>query len=304
MSASTKVFAASSLDFGARSDTGRMRENNEDSFRVAPEIGLFILSDGMGGLDSGEVASKLTVETVFAHCRDAEENQGLPYESEQLDGASPTSNRLVSAIQLANKIVRAAAEADDPNPGAASLDADTIGTSGTSNASARSAPKGMGATVVAIQFFADRVSVAHVGDSRAYRLRGEEFLQLTDDHSLVAQQVREGRMTEAEAEASPLKNVLMRALGVDSAVEVEVDEDIALDGDTYLLCSDGLTRELSDGQIAAVITESQSAQAATDQLIDLANQAGGGDNITAVVVRVGAKSGGAFGKIGRWITGS
>ena len=303
MSASTKIFAAASLDVGAHSDTGRVRGNNEDNFRVAPELGLFILSDGMGGLDSGEVASKLTVETLYGHCRDAEENPDLPYEGEQLEGASPNSNRLASAIQLANRIVRAAAEAGDVNADAP-LDADTIGTSGAPNGSARPAPKGMGATVVAIQFFADRISVAHVGDSRAYRLRGGEFLQLTDDHSLVAQQVREGRMTEAEAEASPLKNVLMRALGVDSTVEVEVDEEMAFEGDAYLLCSDGLTRELSDGQIAAVIGESQSAQAATDQLIDLANQAGGGDNITAVVVRVGAKNGGAFGKIGRWITGS
>jgi protein phosphatase len=162
----------------------------------------------------------------------------------------------------------------------------------------------MGATVVAVQFFGERVSVAHVGDSRAYRLRSGEFVQLTDDHSLVAQQVREGRMTEAEAEASPLKNVLMRALGVDSAVEVEVDEEIALEGDIYLLCSDGLTRELSDGQIAAVLSEQQNSQAAADQLIDLANQAGGGDNITAVVVRLGGKAGGALGKIGRWIKGS
>ncbi len=157
---------------------------------------------------------------------------------------------------------------------------------------------------VALQFFADRVSVAHVGDSRAYRLRSGEFLQLTDDHSLVAQQVREGRMTEAEAEASPLKNVLMRALGVDETVEVEVDEEIAIEGDIYLLCSDGLTRELSDGQIAAVLTEMADAQSAADQLIDLANLAGGGDNITAIVVRVGAKAPGTLGKIGRWITRS
>jgi PPM family protein phosphatase len=300
MSTSTKPLVAASLDVGARSDTGRIRENNEDNFRVAPELGLFVLSDGMGGLDSGEVASKLAVETVFAHCRDAEENPDLSYEGEQVEGASQTSNRLASAIQMANKIVRAAAEAGDADPSAAQLDADAAG---ISNGNMRPAPRGMGATVVAIQFVGDRVSVAHVGDSRAYRLRGGEFVQLTDDHSLVAQQVREGRMTEAEAEASPLKNVLMRALGVDSTVEVEVDEEMALEGDAYLLCSDGLTRELSDSQIAAVIGESHGAQAAVDQLIDLANQAGGGDNITAVVVRVGVKNS-AFGKIGRWITGS
>ncbi|HEY6467240.1 MAG TPA: protein phosphatase 2C domain-containing protein [Candidatus Acidoferrales bacterium] len=297
MSTTAKPMAGAALEVAARSDTGRARENNEDSFHVAAELGLFVLSDGMGGLDSGEVASRLTVETVYAHCRDAEANPDLPYEGATAEGASQTSNRLASAIQMANRVVRAAAGFDVA--GSQSADA-TAGPNGQ----ASNAPKGMGATVVALQFFGERVSVAHVGDSRAYRLRAGEFIQLTEDHSLVAQQVREGRMTHAEAESSPLKNVLMRALGVDSTVEVEVDEEVALEGDIYLLCSDGLTRELSDSQIAGVLKEMPTAQEGADRLIDLANQAGGGDNITAVVVRVGEKSGGTLGKISRWITGS
>ncbi len=292
MSTTTKPLVAAALDFAARSDTGRARENNEDSFRIAAELGLFVLSDGMGGLDAGEIASKLAVETIYGHCRDAESNPSLPCEGERIDGASDTSNRLASAIQLANKLIRAAADE-------ARIEHSEDGPDGGSRS-----PKGMGATVVALQFFGGRVSVAHVGDSRAYRFRNGEFLQLTDDHSLVAQQVREGRMTTAEAESSPLKNVLMRALGVEETVDVEVDEEIAIDGDTYLLCSDGLTRELSDGQIAAVLTEMTDAQSAVDQLIYLANVAGGGDNITAIVVRVGAKSGRTLEKIGRWITRS
>lgn len=292
MSTTAKPMIASALDFAARSDTGRARENNEDNFQVAAELGLFILSDGMGGLDAGEVASRIAVEAIHSHCRDAESNPDLPFEGERIDGASETSNRLASAIRLANKLVRGAAG-----------EAAAAHTGNGQDSSPKTA-KGMGATVIALQFFADRVSVAHVGDSRAYRLRGSEFLQLTDDHSLVAQQVREGHMTEAEAESSPLKNVLMRALGVDDAVETEVDEEIAMEGDTYLLCSDGLTRELSDSQIAAVLGETTDAQSAADQLIDLANLAGGGDNITAIVVRVGAKSGRALAKIGRWITRS
>src|SRR5579872_1814035 len=175
MSSTAKPMISTQLDFAARSDTGRARENNEDSFYTASELGLFVLSDGMGGLDSGEVASKLTVETVYAHCRDAEANPNLAYEGEQIEGASEVSNRLASAIQLANKVVHAAAESSEAAPGADAKAADGSGS------------KGMGATVVALQFFDDRVSVAHVGDSRAYRLRGGEFLQLTDDHSLVAQ---------------------------------------------------------------------------------------------------------------------
>jgi protein phosphatase len=297
MSMSAKAMTTPLLDHGARTDIGRARSNNEDSFREAAELGLFVLSDGMGGLEAGEVASKLTVEAVFAHCRDAEAKADLPLEGERAEGASETSNRLASAIHVANRIVRAAAGFHDGKAQAA--DASHV-VSGAPEAP----PKGMGATVVALQFVGERVSVAHVGDSRAYRLRGSEFLQLTDDHSLVAQQVREGRMTQAEADASPLKNVLMRALGVDPSVEVEVDEEVALEGDTYLLCSDGLTRELSDAQIAAVLSETHDAQRAADQLIDLANQAGGGDNITAVVVRVAQKSAGPLGKIGRWIKGS
>lgn len=297
MNTTAKQIAGPALDFAARSDTGRARENNEDSFHIAAELGLFVLSDGMGGLDSGEVASRLTVETVYAHCRDAEVNPGLPYEGGSTDGASETSNRLASAIQVANRVVRSAAGFD-------AVDSQSADAATGPNSHAGAAPKGMGATVVALQFFGERVSVAHVGDSRAYRLRSGEFIQLTDDHSLVAQQVREGRMTQAEADSSPLKNVLMRALGVDSTVEVEVDEEIALEGDIYLLCSDGLTRELSDSQIAGVLKEMPAAPDGADRLIDLANQAGGGDNITAIVVRVGAKSGGTLGKIGRWITGS
>lgn len=291
MNTTAKPMATTALDFAARSDAGQVRENNEDSFRIAAELGLFVLSDGMGGLDSGEVASRLTVDTVYEHCRDAEASPDLPYEGRVAEGACETSHRLASAIQMANKVVRAAAGFE--GPGSETLE----------NEARAHAPKGMGATVVVLQVFADRVSVAHVGDSRAYRLRGNEFVQLTEDHSLVAQQVREGRMTQAEAEASPLKNVLMRALGVDSMVEAEVDEEIALEGDIYLLCSDGLTRELSDSQIAGVLKEMPTAQDGADRLIDLANQAGGGDNITAVVVRVGGKSG-ALGKIGRWITRS
>jgi serine/threonine protein phosphatase PrpC len=287
MSTAEKLPLATALEFGARSDTGRVRGNNEDSFRTAPDLGLFILSDGMGGLEAGEVASRLTVDTVFAHCRDAESNSSLRLEGERVQGASETSNRLASAIQIANRVVNPAASA--------SQDAASDGAPGRT--------KQMGATVVALQFFADRVSVAHVGDSRAYRLRDGAFVQLTEDHSLVAQQVREGLMTESEAAVSPLQSVLMRALGVESSVEVEVDEEVVIEGDAFVLCSDGLTRELSDSQIAAVLTETMNAQQAADQLVQLANQAGGADNVTVIVIRAAAKSFSALGKIGRWIKG-
>ncbi len=162
----------------------------------------------------------------------------------------------------------------------------------------------MGATVVAVQIDGERVSLAHVGDSRAYRLRGGEIEQLTQDHSFVADQVRKGAMTPLEAENSKLQSVLLRALGPDMEVEVDVNEELLVDGDTLLLCSDGLTRELSDPQIAAILGDTEDEQEAADRLIDLANQAGGGDNVTAIVLRGSLKPVGAFARIGRWFKGS
>ena len=267
------------MEFGIRSDTGQVRENNEDSFRLAPELNLFVLSDGMGGQASGEVASRLAAETIVKHCRDAVLNPSLALVGQRIEGVSESTNRLASAVRLANQVVHAEAEK--------SL-----------------ARLGMGATVVAAQLDGERMSLAHVGDSRAYRLRGVEIEQLTQDHSFVAEQVRKGAMTPIEAENSKLQSVLLRALGPDAEVEVEVNEELVMEGDTLLLCSDGLTRELSDAQIAAVLSDTEDEQEAADRLIELANQAGGGDNVTVIVMRSSLKPVGAFAKIGRWFKGS
>lgn len=279
--------AGMEIETGARTDTGRVRKNNEDSVSVAEEISLFVLSDGMGGHASGDVASRLTVETIVAHCRAAEENPSLELSGYRIPGVSETSNRLASAIRLANLAVNEAALKHVRTPD--------------------SKRPGMGATVVAAQFVDGRVTVAHVGDSRAYRLRRDAFKQLTEDHSFVAEQVRHGMLTEQEARRSNLQNVLVRALGVEPEVLVDVREEVVLEGDTFLLCSDGLTRELSDIQIAAVLKDANEADEAASSLVDLANQAGGGDNITAVVLHCAPKPVGAFGqaaRLGRWFRGS
>jgi PPM family protein phosphatase len=263
------------VEFGAQSDTGCIRENNEDSFRLAPDMSLFVLSDGMGGLAFGEVASRLSVDTVLAHCRDAVANPSLPLVGEPVDGLSETSNRLASAVRLANQVVHDVAQ--------------------------RNGAEGkMGATLVAVCFARQRMSLAHVGDSRAYRLRRGDFEQLTRDHSFVAEQIRQGRMTEEQAGSSALQNVLIRAIGIDPEVDVDVSEKLSMDGDVLLLCSDGLTRELSDTQIAAVLGESDDAQEAAGRLVDLAKRAGGGDNITAIVLRCDPKPVRAFARIGKW----
>ncbi len=267
------------MEFGARSDTGRVRENNEDSFGLAPELNLFVLSDGMGGLESGERASRLAVETVIAHCRDVETNPALAVFGGRIEGVSEVSNRLASAVRLANQEIYHAAQ--------------ELGGRG-----------GMGATIVAARCMDDRVCLAHVGDSRAYLLRKGQFDQLTEDHSFVAEQVRRGILTAEQAGRSKMQNVLTRALGVDPRVEVDVTEELLVEDDTYLLCSDGLFRELSESQIAEVLAESGGAQESADRLVDLSNRAGGGDNITAIVLRYAPKQAGPLSKIGRWFKGS
>ncbi|MGA9185177.1 MAG: Stp1/IreP family PP2C-type Ser/Thr phosphatase [Candidatus Acidiferrales bacterium] len=267
------------MDFAARTDVGRARENNEDSFLLAPALGLFVLSDGMGGYASGEVASKLAVETIVAECRAADADSAYSFTGSRVAGISEISNRLASAVRAANQAIRSAALTN-------------------------SAQGGMGATVVALRFSGERLSIAHVGDSRAYRFRSGEFEQLTADHSFIAEQVRQGRMSAAEAERSPLQNVLIRALGPDPNVEVDVSEETVSDGDSFLVCSDGLTRELSDAQIAGVLAESNDAQSAADRLIALANDAGGADNITVIIARNAPRLAGAFSRIGRWFKDS
>lgn len=248
------------LEFGARTDTGRVRENNEDSFRLAPELNLFVLSDGMGGLESGEKASRLATEAILTHCREAAANPALASFGKHIEGVSENSNRLASAVRLANQEVYHAAQ--------------DLGGRG-----------GMGATIIAVQVLDDRVCIAHVGDSRVYLLRNGEFIQLTEDHSFVAEQVRRGILTEEQASRSRMRNVLTRALGIDREVEVDVSEEFLEEGDKFLLCSDGLFRDLSEIQIADALGEAAPAQQTADRLVEMANQAGGGDNITAIVLR-------------------
>ena len=223
------------MEVGARSDKGRVRENNEDSFRLAPELNLFVLSDGMGGLESGERASRMATETVLTHCRDAQADPALAVFGTQIEGVGEASNRLASAMRLANQEIFHAAQ--------------DIGGRG-----------GMGATIVAVRFLEDRACIAHVGDSRAYLFRDEQLNQLTEDHSFVAEQVRRGIITLEQAGRSRMQNVLTRALGVEQAVDVEVTEELLRESDTYLLCSDGLFRELSEPQIAGILQEATSAQ--------------------------------------------
>lgn len=279
LKAESKKRMATAIEFGARSDVGCVRANNEDNYRVAPEVNLFVLSDGMGGLASGEVASRLSVDAVVKHCGEAAANPSLGMAGARIAGASEASNRLASAIRLANQAVYDAAKRNGNNGR-------------------------MGATLAAIRIDGERLTVAHVGDSRIYRLRGGNLEQLTRDHSFVAEQVHNGRMTAEEASSSALQSVLIRAIGIEADVDVDVNEELLVEGDTVLVCSDGLTRELSDEQIAGVLEESGGAQQAADSLVALAKQAGGSDNVTVIVVRWAPKPAGTLARIGKWLRDS
>jgi len=262
------------IDSGARTDVGCVRTNNEDSYQVEPQINLYILSDGMGGESHGEVASALAVQTVVTHCREAVESPATPMFGDLKPEVSERTNRLASAIHLANTKVYETAVAN-------------------------SEQKGMGATVVAAWLDGQRLSLAHVGDSRAYLLRAGMLEQLTADHSLVAEKVRIGILTPQEAETSEWQSVLTRAVGPQPDVEVDADEHMLVLGDTLLLCSDGLNRMVTDPEIASTLLTATSAQAAADRLVELANENGGQDNITVIVLHLSTKSQNVFG----WLKG-
>jgi serine/threonine protein phosphatase PrpC len=249
------------IEAGARTDLGRVRKNNEDCYEVQPTLNLYVLSDGMGGEAHGEVASALAVQTIMTHCQQAENSHSTPTFGEPKPDVSERTNRLASAIHLANRKV-------------------------FEMASANAGHKGMGATIVAAWIEGQKLSLAHVGDSRAYLLRAGSLDQLTADHSLVAEKVRIGILTPQEADASELQSVLTRAVGTKEDVEVDADEQMLLVGDSLLLCSDGLSRMVTDPEIASTLLTSTSAQNAADRLVDLANENGGVDNVSVIVLRI------------------
>jgi len=254
---------------GGVTDVGRVRTNNEDCYRIVAPQNLFVLSDGMGGEAHGEVASALAVETVVKHCLDADANPASLILGEMQPGWSAKTKRLSTAVHLANENIFKSAE-ENPER------------------------HGMGATLTAAWIDGTKLSIAHVGDSRAYLLRSGSLLQLTRDHSLVAEQVRRGILTAAEAEESEMQSVLLRALGAQPEIEVDAEEHILFPRDVLLLCCDGLTRMVTEPEIAGTLQAETNPTRAAEKLIALANERGGLDNITAIVVRLDKVSKGWF----------
>jgi len=246
-------------DVAARTDKGRVRPINEDSYRIYREESLFVLSDGMGGAAKGEVASAMAVESVVASLRENTMAES-PEESVANREFSYETNSLIRAIKLANRKIHEQGMRDP-------------------------ACRGMGATIVAARITGSRLSLVHVGDSRAYLLRSHRLEQLTADHSLVAEQVRRGLMNREQAAASELQSVLTRALGTEESVEVDADEIELFPRDALLLCSDGLTRMVPEDEIAGILAQSTAVRVAAERLINRANEYGGQDNVTVVVIR-------------------
>jgi protein phosphatase len=249
----------------AKSDIGRRRPHNEDCFLADAALGLYVVCDGMGGGNAGEVASRMAIDTILAHVQALVGSAAGDTEREDLQLTEAT-NQLVRAIRSANAAVFQASWKD---------------------------PKyaGMGTTVAAIRLSGALLSIAHVGDSRVYLIRNGTIQALTLDHSWVAEQVAQGHMTEEEAQRSPRRNIVTRALGVESTVEIEVAEMPVLSGDVLLLCSDGLTHGVRCSDILQTVEQNTGLDERTDRLISLANEAGGDDNITVMLVGVDGRAG-------------
>jgi serine/threonine protein phosphatase PrpC len=225
-------------------DAGRKRRRNEDSFVREPP--LFVVADGMGGAQAGEVASRLAA-TAFRDFHDADELE--------------PEERVRAIVQEANKRIYERARSD-------------------------AEASGMGTTITAALLVDGRVTVGHVGDSRAYRIRDDQIEQLTDDHSLVADLVRSGRIAPEEADTHPQRSVITRALGTDPEVDVDTFTVDAQPRDLFLLCSDGLTTMVDDEHLLSIIGRSKSLEEAAKALVKAANRAGGEDNVTVVMFSI------------------
>ncbi|MDJ0709835.1 MAG: Stp1/IreP family PP2C-type Ser/Thr phosphatase [Woeseiaceae bacterium] len=249
------------IEFAELTDTGRVREHNEDAIGSNADIGLMVLADGMGGYNAGEVASGIAVQIVTelaSEAADREELNNLDPHS----GLMRQSIILRDAVYRSNKIIFQTAQS-------------------------QTHCEGMGTTIVAAMFYDDKVSIAHVGDSRCYRLRGGQLDQMTLDHSLLQELVDRGFYSQEEAQRSTNRNYVTRALGVEPTVEVEVHEYEVLPDDVYLLCSDGLPDMVEDDDIHLTIsTFNASLDVVGQQLIDLANDHGGRDNVSVMLAQV------------------
>ena len=241
---------------GAVTDVGKVRAINEDCFCIDDNLGLFQVADGVGGENAGEVASNMAIEIVQHHVSNSKDPLTGMYREE----LSLTTNRILSGIRLANDAIY---EAGEEHP----------------------EKQGMATTISAVRINGHVMALGHVGDSRIYRIRGDYLQRLTEDHSLIEEQLKHGLITEEEAANSIYKNALLRALGSEETIMIDADEEVLLDHDRILLCTDGLTNMVREEDIVRIILDSKDdPQNACQELVDRAKDNGGADNITVVLV--------------------
>ncbi|MGH8711196.1 MAG: Stp1/IreP family PP2C-type Ser/Thr phosphatase [Burkholderiales bacterium] len=263
MSAFERAFMdlSKALEIATATDSGIVRSHNEDSIAADAASGFVILADGMGGYNAGEVASGIAAAMLGTSLKQV------------LDGAEPGSIEPESGETLAVKILKE----------------QIAGANASIYQAAKSQPQyaGMGTTLVVGLFYDNRLSVAHIGDSRLYRLRQDEFKQVTRDHSLLQEQIDSGMITEEMARFSQNRNLVTRALGIDPEVEPEIHTHEVEVGDIYLLCSDGLSDMVEDDEIRLTLSSLQAnLQLASQQLVQMANDNGGRDNVSVILVRI------------------
>ncbi len=250
-----------SYEMHAMTDVGIRRQHNEDCVSASAELGFAVLADGMGGYNAGEVASSMAVE-IIGKALKARMPDMPPAQINAQTGFTEASMLVRQSIEAANEAIFTAAQS---KPECA----------------------GMGTTVLVAAFYGEHITAAHVGDSRMYRLRDNLLSHVTEDHSLVHEQVRRGLLTADDARNSRIKNLVTRALGVELGVEPDLVEDMVRPDDIYLMSSDGLTDVVSDEAIAEVLRRCcSSLEKAGQLLIDMANKAGGPDNISIILVKI------------------
>lgn len=243
------------MDIGFRTDIGNYRETNQDAYFVSDkqEIPLFIISDGMGGHKAGEVASKMAIDIIKEEIFD------------EVDAEKIEENKLINLIKKA-------------------IETANIEIFNTSKR--KEEYSGMGTTVTMAYVLKNKVFIGQIGDSRAYLFRGDKLIQLTEDHSLVAELLKKGSITKEEAERHPQKNIITRAVGTENTIDIDVVVEELYREDIILLCTDGLTNMVEDNQIKRILLKEKDVQTTCNELVDLANKNGGFDNITVIAVKI------------------
>lgn len=257
------MYLNQALEVVRLTDVGQRRDHNEDAIASDADVGLVVLADGMGGYKAGEVASEIAVLSITSELKESMQSL-VPGQADLLLGMQAEAQLILDAVKNANETIYKVSQSQ---PQCA----------------------GMGTTLVVGLFTNNKILVGHIGDSRMYRMRHQQLSRLTEDHSLLQEQIKSGLITEEQAQYSANKNLVTRALGIDPEVELELNEFDAEVGDVYLLCSDGLTDLVEDSLIAATLNMLSSDLTETAQkLVNMANEHGGSDNISVILVRVNA----------------